>query len=133
VLGDKPYIVLDGAHNLGAIKRLRDALRFYFADKRIILAMGIMADKDWPRMIRAIVPMARLVLTFRIESQRACPGETLAKEARKFNRNVTGCGSIREAIPMALENAQDGDVICITGSLYAVGEAKKFFNYESIG
>ncbi|MBL7170671.1 MAG: bifunctional folylpolyglutamate synthase/dihydrofolate synthase [Candidatus Omnitrophica bacterium] len=121
-----PSIVLDGAHNVAAIKRLKETLGSFFPAKKILLVLGIMADKDWSHIIRAIAPVAREVVTCQIQSKRACPSKDIAREAKRFNSNVTDGGSVEDAISMARDRAGKEDVICVTGSLYVVGEARKF-------
>lgn len=127
IINRRPYIVLDGAHNTEAIKRLRDTLRVYFPDRELVLILGVMADKDWRSIIKELTPGARMVLACDIESKRACPAEVIARESRRFNMDVNAFGSVKEAIDMAMEKAGDNDIICITGSLYLVGEARKIF------
>jgi len=126
-----PCIVLDGAHNLDAIKQLKNTLRDFFPNKRIVLVLGIMVDKDWSHIIRAIVPVAREVITCQIESERACPSRDIAREAESFNSNVIDCGSVKDAVSMARERAGEEDVICITGSLYVVGEARRILKLKA--
>jgi dihydrofolate synthase/folylpolyglutamate synthase len=126
ILKTRPYIVLDGAHNLEAIKKLKETLSYYFSDRKIILVLGIMSDKDWPRMSRAIASLAAGVVTCSIESSRAHPAESIARAVRKVNKDVIACGTLREAVSAALDRAGKKDVICITGSLHVVGEARRF-------
>ena len=125
VAGTKPYIILDGAHNLEAVKKLKEALGYYFPKKGIVLVLGIMADKNWPLMVRILTPLARLVITGQVAGERACPSEKLGHEALRFTKEVIMCPSIREALAKAMERAGKDEVICVTGSLYVVGEAKQ--------
>lgn len=121
----RPYIILDGAHNLEAVKKLKEALRYYFPRRGIVLVLGIMADKNWPLMVRTLAPLARLVITGQVSGERACPSEKLGQEALRFTKEVIMSSSIREALATALDRASEEEVICVTGSLYVVGEAKQ--------
>ena len=55
-MGRKPLVVLDGAHNLEAFQELRRALRQFFPYRRLILVLGILADKAVTDMLMEIVP-----------------------------------------------------------------------------
>ena len=46
IVSREPMIILDGAHNPAAAKRLREFLSENFHNKKIILVLGILSDKD---------------------------------------------------------------------------------------
>ena len=126
VIQSKPYVVLDGAHNPDAVKKLKQTLEDFFSNRKIILVLGIMADKEWAHIIKLIAPVAREIVTCQIESKRACSSASIAREAKRFNSNIIDGGSVKNAISMAQERVGKEDVICVTGSLYVVGEARRF-------
>ncbi len=121
----RPLLVLDGAHDPAAIDALLHALTQYFPGhpRRFILAF--LRDKDWPRMLRQLAPGAAEFILTASASPRAVPPELLLNEARALGVPAAGAPTIAVAVQQALAHADAGDLLCVTGSLYAVGEALK--------
>ncbi len=132
IVSHKPLIILDGAHNPEAIRILVEAMRDAFKWKRLILVLGVMGDKDIPKIIRRVVPLADYILYTRPEYSRAADPEILMKEAAPLGKR----GEIVQTIPEALKRAKGrsgpGDVILVTGSLFTVGEAKACLEPEAV-
>jgi len=129
IIQNNPTLVLDGAHNPNGVKVVRDALKEIFSYHRLILVLAIFADKDYKKMIQIIVPNADLIITTKTESSRATSPRIIAKEAAQYidKNKIIVTENIPQAINCALSNSKEDDLICITGSLYTVGEAKKYF------
>lgn len=127
-----PAIMLDGAHNPAGARQLARLLES-LAFPRLILVLGIMKDKEIGGICQELVPLAdRLILT-RPQIDRAASAQEimniLASRALipDWGRVSTAAG-IPEAISMARAMAAPGDLICLSGSLYTVGEAKVFLD-----
>lgn len=118
-----PRLVLDGAHNAAAMKSLIQSVAQNKKYARLILVLGIMADKDISRIVRAIVPAADYVICTRPEYSRAAPPETLMKAARPLWKGGETCPTLPEALKRARNMAGPEDLILVTGSLFTVGEA----------
>ena len=50
-IGTGPDFYLDGAHNEDAVRKLRKTLDESFSNRRIVYIMGVLADKDYEKMI----------------------------------------------------------------------------------
>ncbi len=124
-----PLLVLDGAHNPNGIKIVRQTLEELFSYNRLILVLAIFSDKDYKKMIQIISPLADLIITTKAENPRATPPQVIAKEAEQYKnkKKIIVTENITQAINCALSNSKKNDLICITGSLYTVGEAKRYF------
>lgn len=124
-----PLLVLDGAHNPNGISIVRQTLEELFSYNRLILVLAIFSDKDYKKMVQIISPLADLIITTKAENPRATPPQVIAKEAEQYkNKNkIIVTKNIPQAINCALSNSKKNDLICITGSLYTVGEAKRYF------
>jgi len=125
VLGKKPTIVIDGAHNIDAIKALRKNVKKYFKYNKIYLLLGILADKQVKEMIEEITPIAEKVYALTPHSERAELSEELKKEILKCNSNVVALENYEEALLLALKEANEEDLILISGSLYMIGDMRK--------
>ena len=125
VLGKKPTIVIDGAHNIDGIKALRKNIEKYFKYNKIYLLLGILADKQVKEMIEEIAPVAEKIYALTPHSERAELSEDLKNEIVKYNSNTIAFESYEEAISSALQEAKEEDLILISGSLYMIGDMRK--------
>jgi dihydrofolate synthase/folylpolyglutamate synthase len=122
-----PLTLLDVAHNPAGIKALIDALDEFFPKKTIIFIFGVMADKNYPLMLKEICRKAKFILLTKPDYKRAADPELLEKVIIKENKPYEILPQIKQAYIFALKNAKSEDVICITGSHFTVGE---FLNQE---
>ena len=121
--------ILDGAHNPAAIEALSISLK-NFSYKNLHIIFGVMKDKDIKKMINALPPCKHIFTTM-VNNERACDSKKLAK----MIDGAIPTENVEEAIKKAIKKAEEKDIICITGSLYVVGEARKIivsdnFNYH---
>ena len=133
IIQNNPTLVLDGAHNPNGVKVVRDALKEIFSYHRLILVLAIFADKDYKKMIQIIVPNADLIIATKTKNPRATPPQVIAKEAAQYieQNKIIITENIPQAINCAISNSKEDDLICITGSLYTVGEAKRYFEIKN--
>ncbi len=124
VVSQKPYVVLDGAHNLMAARRLGRFLQDTLAGRRITMVAGILDDKPYAAMLKDLVaPCSRLIIT-RPKIDRSLPPETLAAAAKPLITKIEIVADVGEAVRHAIATSRPEDAVCVAGSLYVVGEAK---------
>lgn len=122
ILSTKPMLVIDGAHNEDAAKKLADSVRFYFTNRRIIYIMGMLKDKEYEKVVAQTYAYADQIITVTPpENPRALPALTLAQTVREYRPSVTTADSLEEAVEMAYLLAGAGDVILCFGSLSYLG------------
>ncbi|MDS0280718.1 dihydropteroate synthase [Haloarcula onubensis] len=122
ILDSDPTAVLDGSHNPGAMATLADVLdRFDYGDLRVVF--GAMADKDHAAMAEALPPVDTAYLA-RPGLDRAADLDTLAAAFEGNAAEVSRVPSVPEATERALADADADDFVLVTGSLYAVAEAR---------
>lgn len=124
---DKPQIIIDGAHNPGAAKKLRDSVQMYFTNKRITLIMGVLADKDYDGVAEIMMPLGESVVTVTPDNQRALSAEALKTTVLRYHKNVVAAESVERALQLAMDRVKNGnaDVIIAFGSLSYLGELKR--------
>jgi len=71
IVAKHPTVLLDGAHNPAGAAALRKALG-EFTYRRLILVLGILADKDYRGMIRRLAPLAHRVIATRPPDELPC-------------------------------------------------------------
>lgn len=118
--------LLDGAHNPAGVESLRDALASEFRYDHLILVWGCMGDKDVAATLTAIAPLAERIIFTRPESERsATPEQLTAILSEEERTKAQSASTVGEALALAAGMAQSGDLICVAGSLYLVGAARK--------
>ncbi len=130
VLTREPLLIMDGAHNPAALRQLAAAVPEYFNYQRLILVLGIMADKDIQTMMRFIVPLADEVVLTRPSLPRAAHPLDLADHIRQvpgFAGRVHLEDDMGRALQFALSLASPADAVLVTGSLYTVSDARAFW------
>jgi len=120
-------VLLDGAHNPSAATVLARALRTLFRYRRLHLGFGVLADKDAAGIAAKLLPLADTVWVTQPPSERALPAQRLAELCAPFGKPMQVCPSVKEALMAAAQAAQGDDLICVTGSLYLVGEVLALF------
>lgn len=126
-----PRIVVDGAHNVDSMHRLAAALKQSFSYDRLIVVLGTSLDKDISGMIAAIGPAAGVLIATRSSHPRSAETEKLAKEAAKYVDQVYEAPGVDAALSLALKLAHEKDLICATGSLFVVSEAREAMGLTS--
>jgi dihydrofolate synthase/folylpolyglutamate synthase len=122
VLGHKPIIVADGAHNVDSAKKLIRSLKQYFNYKRLIMVVGISSDKDIDGMIDALAPACDKVIVTRSRHPRYAELDDLEAGFARHGLVATKCADAAGALARALKIAKKDDLICVTGSLFIVAE-----------
>ena len=119
VINDSPLFIIDGAHNPGAIKELRDSIDLYFTNKKITFIMGVLADKDFKKEAEMIAGRGEMIITVTPDNERALNGEILADTIRPYNSNVICAKGMDEAVKMSINsvNVNNCDLIIAFGSL----------------
>ena len=119
-----PDVILDGGHNPQCMEALARALRELYPGKKLIFLTGVLADKDYPAMMGEILPLAKEFYTITPDSERAMPATELAAYLESRGVKAAPCGSVREGLELALVFLPPEDVVCVTGSLYMIGEVR---------
>ncbi len=118
-----PYILIDGAHNLDAAKALSKHLSTYLKDRKIVLVIGILDDKPYKIMLEYIVPLCAHVIITRPQNERGLDPRIIFDIAKNLTTHVEIQPTVDRAIQQALTLANEQSAICISGSLFVVGEA----------
>ena len=125
-----PTIILDGAHNIAGINALKSTIVEDLKFDKLILIIGILSDKNIKEMLEIIVPIADIIITTKSSNSRAFNPNELKDMviAIDLNKQVFVFEKIKYAIDKAQSISKSNDLICITGSLYTLGEVKELLD-----
>lgn len=105
-IGHEPDIILDGAHNPGAARRLRQALSEAYHDTPRIFVMGAFSDKDYMQVARIVIEHEICVLALRAPGARGEEAQVLSEKLRGITPFAAGAYTdIDEALAAALQRA----------------------------
>ena len=128
VVGRRPLVVLDGAHNTDAMSALAEALVEAFRWRRLHLVMAMFKDKQVEAVIRLIAPLADRGYACTNSSPRSAPAERVAAALQDSGvADVKSFGDVEESVEAARAEAEEGDFILVTGSFYTVADARPLF------
>jgi len=127
VISKEPLIIIDGAHNPGAVLELRKTLDLYFTNKRITFIMGVLSDKDFSKEAEIIADRAERIITITPNNSRGLDGHKLAETLVKYNHNVQVADSLKQAAEESIDTIKENraDMILAFGSLSYLRELKQ--------
>jgi len=131
VVGRKPLLLLDGAHNPAGASALAAFVQEHLASRRLVLVFGVLKDKDWEGMLSQLGPLASIVILTKPESERAADPRALTA-AERYCPKLELQPSVKEAIGLAREVASSDDAILVTGSLFTVATALSVLGYSDL-
>ena len=127
VVHAEPLVILDGAHSPDRAKALAEAVqRLYLTghpERRLILVIGCSAGHAPVVVVQRLAPLAAEVIATRSAHPAAVPSSEVATAAQRAGLTATEIEPVTEAVAEALCRARPRDLVLVTGSLFAVGEA----------
>jgi len=124
IVSDHPMIILDGAHNLIAARKLAHFLANNLAHRPITLVVGILNDKPYKAMLKSLLPVCSRLFITQAKIDRALDTRQLFDVVKNKMSDVRMISDVASAVAQAVATADSNEVVCIAGSLYVVGEAK---------
>ena len=103
VMGRKPTIIIDGAHNVHGLRAVSKVLEKFFVKEKIILVLGILADKDVGTMLDEIIPKVSKVVVTEPNNPRALSVDKLGTMVERYNIPLIKEKDISRALSHALE------------------------------
>lgn len=126
-LGERPAIFLDGTHNPAGARELLAFWEENFAGRRIFLVYGAMRDKAVDEIAGLLFPRADTVILTAPVQSRSISAPLLAEMTAHLAKKYEVIGEPAAALERALELAAPGDAVFATGSLYLVGDLRRYW------
>lgn len=116
-----PWLVVDCAHNQESARALMRAVSRHLQFERLILVLGASKDKPVEALARELDSAAVALLT-RANLPRALPAEKIAERAGDVWPSHEVIPRPADALARAREIAGPRDLICVTGSVFVIGD-----------
>ena len=131
VISSRPTILLDIAHNPAAVKEMAKSAQKLFSYTRVIVIYGAMKDKQSDEMLQELTNFADHFILVRPNQERSENPTRFKKILKKYNTPCEVIENIPKAIRKVKQTALSDDMVCITGSIFTVGEARHYLENES--
>lgn len=132
IIRQRPMVILDGAHNPAKMQALRQTLKELFPQKKIIFLLGFKKKKDITTMIKELLPITKKFIVTKFATL-IDVGQNMSVEPKQIQRMIRKIDNyiICEIFPDSysafthlVKTANKKDIVCITGSLYLIGEIR---------
>ncbi|NJN67706.1 MAG: bifunctional folylpolyglutamate synthase/dihydrofolate synthase [Chloroflexaceae bacterium] len=134
IVSHAPLMVLDGAHNEGAVRRLLEALHTEYAFDRLVLVVGMSRDKDIAAVLSVLLPPTHTVILTHAPHPRACTrfDPFTAALPPSLRERLMVVPDLADALNRSRSLARPDDLICVTGSLFVVGAARELLGLAEV-
>ncbi|MGH2711179.1 MAG: bifunctional folylpolyglutamate synthase/dihydrofolate synthase [Actinomycetota bacterium] len=124
VVARHPLIVLDGAHNPHAAAAMSEALPDAFVWRRLHLVIGVLETKDVAGIVTPLASRASVAYACANSNERSLDPEGMAAACEAAGIPAKPFATVEQALEAAESEAEDDDLILVTGSLYTVADAR---------
>ena len=127
-----PIVVLDGAHSPVSMEALCCTIRQSFRYAQVTFIVSLMKDKNLTAIGNIVSKIADSVIATQVSNNpRVMPAEAIRDAWSGICKKIRAYPNSEKAIANALASASPTDLICVTGSLYLVGQALEWFSVRS--
>lgn len=124
ILSQTPFLMVDGAHNPQGVHALAESLKEAYPGEKFIFAVGILADKDYGKMLEEMCPLAEKFYTVTVESSRSLQGEAVAEYLQSRGQTAVFVSGLEECLRQVRRDCASGKKAVLFGSLYFVGSVE---------
>lgn len=123
---NQPTVLVDGAHNHESAAALAAGLKQFFGAESCIFVLGVNSDKNVSAIWRELAHLSKLLIVTKSKSPRAMPLEQIRETISVGTDDIETAETVEEAVDKAIALGGPNDIVCITGSLYVVAEAREY-------
>jgi dihydrofolate synthase/folylpolyglutamate synthase len=124
IVSRQPMIVVDSAHNVDSVKKLRKAVKEIFADKKVILVFGASSDKDIHGILAQLKGLSQDIILTRADHPRSFDFSNKKLSALR-GKTVHVTADAKQAIRLAKTLAGANNIILAMGSVFLAGEIRQ--------
>ncbi len=119
---NSPTLLADCAHNPDSADKLCQALTHHYHYDRLWVIFGSARDKDIEKELDFLLPPVSGVVTTTVNHPRSATPEELAEMVTRLGKKAYPAADMDTAVATAWHLAGANDLICVTGSIYIVGD-----------
>ncbi len=125
LIQQKPYIIIDVAHNKDGIDAFTETIKGFLANKNLVLFIGMLNDKNPENINSELLDMTNEIYTLTPKSDRAITSFNLKELLLNISKTseIKALDSYEEAVRIA-KSKDDNTVSAFIGSFYMVGEIR---------
>ncbi len=127
VVNKDPLLILDGAHNMDGAINLKESLSFYYPDKKVILLLGMLRDKDVETVSKVLSQNTKKVICFTPNDMRALEAKHLLPYLHENAIGEVSSSLVEDAVHKVMDVYEEGNLILSAGSLYTIGDIERAF------
>ncbi|SOD81943.1 bifunctional folylpolyglutamate synthase/dihydrofolate synthase [Spirosoma fluviale] len=116
----QPKVIADTAHNKPGLEALFETVQS-ISYKTLRIILGLVADKDRSQVL-SILPSTAVYYFCQAQTPRSLPAHLLQEEAVSLGLAGYAFTDVNSALAAALEQADQDDLLLITGSNYTIAE-----------
>lgn len=124
ILNRHPLFILDGGHNPQCAGALAESLNDLLPGRKVVFLTGVLADKDYQKMMELVIPYAQEFVTLTPLNGRALPAEQLAEYLNDQGVSAVPADNIVSGLKLAMDKAGEEGIIVSFGSLYLAGAVR---------
>lgn len=126
LLGESPWLVIDGAHNVASAQALAETLLTCFPRTPRTLVFGTTREKDLVGQLCVLLPLFDVVIATRyVENPRSVPPEDIGAVVESLGGAPSYVAADpAEAWAFARRLTEPRGLICVTGSLFLAAETR---------
>ncbi|CAH0119140.1 MULTISPECIES: folylpolyglutamate synthase/dihydrofolate synthase family protein [unclassified Paenibacillus] len=138
MLGTRPRLLVDGAHNPEGAETLAKALQSTYRYNKLHLMLGMLSTKNHIDVLRHILPIVDTLIITEPDFRKKMKAEDLlaivrnvADEISRPDLNVTVEPDWKEALRKLTEITSDEDLAVVTGTLYLIADVRSHILYQT--
>lgn len=128
--GQRPAVILDGAHNEAGVCALRETMERFFPEKRVLLVLGMLADKQADDMLAHFTKITTDIIVTEPDNPRRLPVTELERLLARLGVTPVKAADAAESAELACKLGVHYDIVLFAGSLYLVGEIRRILRNE---
>lgn len=124
ILSEKPFVVMDGAHNDEGIATLVHELTTRYSDREIHIVFAALRDKKLDKMVPQLDQVADQITFVSFDYPRAASAQDLFDFSQSQNKQKMD--DWQTCLRQEVSNIKPDSLLVVTGSLYFISEAKPY-------
>lgn len=132
IVKENPYWILDGAHNKAGAEVLADTVGKLFPGCKILMIVGILADKAVDDMLDEFVKITDDFIATQPSSSRALSSAELYSKLKNRGKRAAEEADLNKVYELALKKIREEHfkVVLCGGSLYLVGKIREIISND---